>query len=79
MRVAAGPGRGRVRRVAVAAGNPQHGAAPFGAEVLDIGADDLGDPGAGEQQHGDQRRGTGLPRARRRVGRVQEGQRLIPV
>jgi hypothetical protein len=78
------PHRGRTGErqrpaLAVPAGDPQHEVALFGAEVLDIRADDLTDPGAGEQQHGDQRRGTGMPRAARGVGRVQERQRLLRV
>ena len=58
------PDRGRAGKrkapaVTVAAGDPRRPAAPLGAEVPDVGADHLGDPGAGEQQHRHQRRGAG--------------------
>ena len=71
------PGRGRAGKrqaaaLAVAAGDPQDAPTALGAEVADVGADDFGDPGPGEQQHRDQRRGAGALRAGRRVGRVDE-------
>ena len=71
------PDRGRAGKrkapaVTVAAGDPQHPAALLGAEVPDVSADHLGDPGAGEQQHRRQRRGARPLRARCRVGRADE-------
>jgi len=60
------------RAAAVPAGHPQVTTALLGAEVLDVGADDLGDPGPDEQQPGDQRRGARPVRAWRRVGRVND-------
>ena len=65
-------GKREAPAVAVAAGDPQHRAAPLGAEVPDVGADHLGNPGPGEQQHRHQRRGSGPLRTERRVGRPKK-------
>ena len=48
----------------------------MGAEVADVGADDLAEAGAGEQQQGHQRGGAGTLVAWRLIGRAEESEGL---
>jgi hypothetical protein len=74
--VGVNPGSGRAGQrqalAAFAASDPQHGVALVGAEVADVGADDLAEAGAGEQKQGHQRGGAGPMAAWRLIGRVKE-------
>jgi hypothetical protein len=70
------PGRGRAGQrqalASVAAGDPHPPVPAVGAEVGDVGADDLAEAGAGEQQDSDQRGGAGMLRSGLGIGRVDE-------
>ena len=62
---------------AVGAGDLQHPVSLVSAEILDVSADDLGDPGAGEQQDSYQRRGPGALRTGCGIGCVNEREGLV--
>ena len=77
IRDAAGLGSGALAR-AIAAGDPQHPVPLAGAEVSDVGTDDVAKAGASEQQEGHQRCGAVALRAGRLIGRVHEREDLRP-
>ena len=72
------PGQREALAQAMLAGHPEHGAFLISTEVLDVSPDDLGHPGASEQQNRDQRSGTGSLRSLHQIGGVHEREKPGP-
>ena len=71
-------GQGQGLDLAALAAHPQHPVAAVGAQVLDVRAEQLGDPRPGIEERGDQRGGPGGLRAGVGVGGLEQGDGLVP-